>query len=77
MGSLNEPVKPGHIKLVKLQREGVLQSGDVVETAKLGQCTVAFIRSGDSICVKRPDGSYFNLSGFGWAHPVQFQEGAR
>jgi hypothetical protein len=59
------PVPPGCIRFVHLQEDGRLQPGDQVATAKLGVCTVAYIRSVDSICVKTRQGHYYNLSGFG------------
>lgn len=61
-----EAVQPGCIRLVKLQEEGRLQKGDIVETARLGQCKVAHIQSPDSICVITADKRYFNLSGLGF-----------
>ncbi|CAN7632266.1 hypothetical protein LJR189_004789 [Acidovorax delafieldii] len=62
----NDPVLPGHIKLVHLQQEGCLQAGDIVETQRLGRCKVAYIQTANSICVVNPAGQYFNLSGFGF-----------
>lgn len=52
--------------MVKLKTEGRLQAGDIVETARLGKCSVAYIQTSDSICVKDSKGKYFNLSGFGF-----------
>lgn len=43
---------PGHIRMVKLQEEGRLQKGDVVETLKLDRCEVSYIKTADCICVK-------------------------
>jgi hypothetical protein len=60
------PVKPGHIKIIKLAREGTLQPGDVVETSTLGKCTVAYIRNATSICVKRANGTYHTLPDICW-----------
>lgn len=59
-------VKPGYIKLVKLQKEGRLQKGDVVETSHLGMCEVSHIQSADTVCVKSAEGLYFTLSGLGF-----------
>lgn len=58
---LEEPVKPGMVKMVKLANEGALRAGDTVETAKLGRCVVAYIRSATSIVVKDARGDHFTL----------------
>jgi hypothetical protein len=60
------PVLPGCIRLVKLQTEGRLQNGDIVETVRLGQCEVAHIQTAQSILVKDKAGKYFNISGLGF-----------
>ena len=61
-----DPIQPGCIRLVKLKEEGRLQVGDTVETARLGECEVAYIQSADTICVKAPSGQHFALSGLGF-----------
>lgn len=58
---LDEPVKPGMVKMVKLANEGALRAGDIVETQRLGKCEVAYIRSTTSIVVKDAPGGYFTL----------------
>ncbi len=67
------PVPPGTIRFVRLQQEGRLQAGDQVQTARLGLCTVAYIRTADSICVKTAQGCYYNLSGFGLSVDLQLE----
>ncbi|AVO43486.1 hypothetical protein [Simplicispira suum] len=62
----NQPVQPGHIRLVKLKVEGRLQVGDQVETSRLGVCTVLSIQSADSIIVTTSSKQCFNLSGLGF-----------
>ena len=62
---LDEPVKPGMVKMVKLANEGRLRAGDIVETAKLGRCEVAWIRSATTIVVKDRAGGHFALD-IGW-----------
>lgn len=64
------PVPPGCIRIVRLQEEGRLQSGDQVQTARLGVCTVAYIQGADSICVKTQCGSYRTLSGIAFRAQV-------
>ena len=65
-----EPVKPGCIRLVRLKTEGKLCSGDLIETTRLGVCTVTLIQSNHSIVVKDTRGKYFNLSGLGFSAKV-------
>lgn len=61
-----EPLQSGVIRLVKLQTEGRLRSGDLIETLRLGVCTVSHIQSTDTICVKDVTGRFFTLSGIGF-----------
>ena len=59
----DEPVQQGFIRLIQLKVQGRLQKGDIIETARLGRCVVAYIQTAQSICVKSADGKYFNISG--------------
>lgn len=61
-----DPVKPGHIKLVRLAAEGKLTRGDLVETCELGVCEVVLINTVDKLTVKDSDGAFHVLSGIGW-----------
>jgi len=70
------PVPPGHIRLVRLKEEGRLQAGDLVQTARLGVCTVAYVQSADTFCVKTQDGCYRTLSGFGFKAALEARERA-
>ena len=51
------------LKLEKLQKEGVLQSGDRVKSTRLGSCQVVAIESTHTITVKNQSGKYFRISG--------------
>jgi hypothetical protein len=62
-----DPVKPGHIKLVRLAAEGKLAHGDLVETYELGVCEVVLINTVDKLTVKARDGACHVLSGIGWS----------
>ncbi|MDF2461893.1 MAG: hypothetical protein K0Q43_128 [Ramlibacter sp.] len=72
-----DPVKPGHIKIVRLAKEGRLARGDLVETATLGTCEVTGISSVDSLTVKAYDGSRHELTGIGWASRARLVETSR
>lgn len=50
------------LTLVKLKEEGRLQSGDTVHTRELGDCTVAYVRTVSSMCVKTCRGEYHTLN---------------
>ena len=56
------------IKAEKLKVEGRLQIGDLVSTARLGQCEVATIESIHTITVKSKQGGYFRLSGLSFGN---------
>lgn len=58
-----DPVKPGHIKLVKLANEGRLACGDLVETSRLGVCEVVRIHATHTLDVKTQSGEHFRLTG--------------
>lgn len=51
------------LKIEKLKKEGALQSGDSVSTARLGTCSVVTIESMHTITVKDRAGNYFRISG--------------
>jgi hypothetical protein len=61
-----EPIKPGHIKLVRLAHEGRLACGDLIATGKLGVCTVVSIEAVSIIRVQAVDGRRYMLTGIDW-----------
>lgn len=64
------PVGPGMIKFVRLQEEGKLKKGDLVETLINGICEVAWIKSAKTFVVKSAAGAYVELN-------VDFPAGAQ
>jgi hypothetical protein len=72
----DEPVKPGHVKIVRLAKEGQLGRGDLVETTEHGVCEVVLVNEVDAITVKTPAGERFLLSGIGgWRERGRLVEG--
>ena len=63
MNNSNDPVKPGHIKLVRLANEGRLACGDLVETQRLGVCEVVLIHDTHTLDVKATSGQHYRLTG--------------
>lgn len=70
------PIQPGCIRLVKRKEEGRLQPGDTVETARLGECQVAFIQSANTICVLAKSGQHYTLSGLGFRARLETRDAA-
>ena len=57
-----EPDRPC-LTIVKLQSEGRLQRGDLMDSRRLGRVTVASIDSINTLTVKAITGKYYRISG--------------
>lgn len=64
------PLGPGMVKFVRLQEQGKLKKGDLVETQINGICEVAWIKTASTFVVKNAAGAYVELN-------VDFPAGAR
>lgn len=71
-----EAIPQGVVRLIKLQKEGSLKTGDTVATSRLGECTVATIESTHTITVRDAVGKYFRLSGLSFGSDTRMIGGA-
>ncbi len=62
--TLDEPVPPGTLRLVRLAREGALSPGDRIVTQRLSECEVACVHTPHSIEVRDPaTGRHYLING--------------